>query len=71
MCSGCRFDKINYKTTELNESNFAKVPLRSSATSSFENVDKNCFLWSILTSLHICKNGHPKRISSYGLFLMD
>ena len=69
--SGWRFDKINsmtvyfYKTTELNGSNYVKIPLRSNAILNFENNDKYCFLWSILASLHPCKNNHPNRVSNY------
>ena len=44
------------KTTELNKSNYVKIPLRSSATLNIENDDKYCFLWSILAELHACKN---------------
>ena len=69
--SGWRFDKINsmtvyfYKTTELNGSNYVKVPLRSNAILNIENNDKYCFLWSILASLHPCNNSHPNRVSNY------
>ena len=48
--SGWRFDKINfmtvyfYKTGEMNELNYAKIPLRSSAILNIENNDKHCFL---------------------------
>ena len=67
--SGGRFDKINsmtiyfYKTTELNGSNYIKIPLRSNAILNVENNDKYCFLWSILASLHPCN--HPNRVSNY------
>ena len=52
--SGWIFDKINsmkisfYKTGELNVSIFVKIPLRSSAILNNQNIDKYCFLWSIL-----------------------
>ena len=52
--SGWRFDKINsmtvhfYKTVELNGSNYVKIPLRLNAILNVENIDKCCFLWSIL-----------------------
>ena len=68
--SGWRFDKINsitvyfYKTTELNGSNYVKIPLRSNAILNNENNDKFCFLWSILAYLHPCSN-HPNRVSNY------
>ena len=69
--SGWRCDKINsmtvyfYKTTEMNGSNYIKIPLRSNAILNIENNDKYCFLWSILASLHPCNNIHPKRVSNY------
>ena len=69
--SGWRFDKINsmtiyfYKTTELNGSNYVKIPLRSNAILNVENIDKLCFLWSILAYLHPCNNHHPNRVSNY------
>ena len=69
--SGWRFDKINsmtvyfYKTTELNGSNYVKIPLRSNAILNVENNDKYCFLWSILAYLHPCNNNHPNRVSNY------
>ena len=69
--SGWRFDKINsmtiyfYKTTEMNGSNYIKIPLRSNAILNVENNDKYCFLWSILASLYPCNNNHPNRVSNY------
>ena len=69
--SGWRFDKTNsmtvcfYKTGELNESNYVKIPLRSNAILNIENIDKYCFLWSILASLHPCNNNHPNRVTKY------
>ena len=69
--SGWRFDKINsmriyfYKTTEMNGSNYIKIPLRSNAILNAENNDKYCFLWSILASLYPCNNNHPNRVSNY------
>ena len=68
---GWRFDKINsmrvyfYKTTELNGSNYVKIPLRSNAILNVENNDKYCFLWSILAYLHPCNNNHPNKVSNY------
>ena len=68
--SGWRFDKINsmtiyfYKTGEMNGSNYVKVPLRTNAILNFENIDKYCFIWSILASLHPCNNNHPNRVSN-------
>ena len=69
--SGWRFDKGNsmtiyfYKTTEMNGSNYIKIPLRSNAILNVENNDKYCFLWSILAYLHLCTNNHPNRVSNY------
>ena len=63
--SGWRFDKLYsmtiyfYKTTEMNGSNYVKIPLRSSAILNIENNDKHCFLWSILAYIHPCNNNHP------------
>ena len=65
-----RFHKINsmtvffYKTVELNGSKYVKIPLRSNAILNIENIDKYCFLWSILAYLHPCKNSHPNRVSN-------
>ena len=69
--SGWIFDKINsmkisfYKTTELNGTSYIKIPLRSNAILNVQNIDKNCFIWSILASLHPCENNHPNRVSNY------
>ena len=69
--SGWRFDKINsmtiyfYKTTEMNGSNYVKIPLRSNALLNIENNGKYCFLWSILASLYPCNTIHPNRVSNY------
>ena len=58
--SGWMFDKNNsmrlefYKTGELKGSSNVKNPLRSSAILNTENIDKYCFLWSILAYLHPC-----------------
>ena len=69
--SGWRFDKLYsmtiyfYETTEMNGSNYIKIPLRSNAILNVENNDKYCFLWSILAWLHPCNNNHPNRVSNY------
>ena len=69
--SGWRFDKTTsmtiyfYETNEMNGSNYIKIPLRSNAILNIENIDKYCFLWSILASLHPCINNHPNRVSNY------
>ena len=72
--SGWRFDKINsmtiyfYKTGELNGSNYVKIPLRTIAILNIGSIHKNCFVWSILASLHPCKNKHPNRVSKHKLY---
>ena len=69
--SGWIFDKINsmkisfYKTTELNGSSYVKIPLRSNAILNIQNIDKYCFIWSILASLYPCENTHPSRVNNY------
>ena len=69
--SGWRFDKINsmtvylYKTGYINCSNYVKIPLISNAILNIENNDKNCFIWSILASLHPCNNNIPNSVSDY------
>ena len=74
--SGWRFDKIIsmtiyfYKTTEMNGSNYLKIPLRSNAILNIENNDKYCFLWSILAYLLPCNN-HPNRVSNYRQYFIE
>ena len=69
--SGWRFDEINsmtiyfYETTEMNGSNYTKIPLRSNAILNVEKNGKYCFLWCILAWLHPCNNNHPNRVSNY------
>ena len=69
--SGWRFDKYNsmtiyfYKTGELKDSIYVKIPLRSNAILNIENNDKYCFIWSILASFHPYNNNHPNRVSNY------
>ena len=66
--SGWIFDKCNlrkirfYKTGELDGSSYVKVPFRSNAVMNIENIDKYCFIWLILASLHPCDNDHPNRV---------
>ena len=68
--SGWRFDnntsmmKSFYKTGELNGSGFVKIPLSSNAFLIIENIDKNCFLWSILAYIHPCNKIHHNRVSN-------
>ena len=69
--SGWIFDKISsmkisfYKSTELNGTSYVKIPLRSSAILNIQNKDEYCFIWSILASLHPCKNTLPSRVNNY------
>ena len=66
-----RFDKIIsitiyfYKTVELNGTFYVKLPLKRYAIKNIENVDKYCFLWSILARLQHCKNSHQKECDTY------
>ena len=75
--SGWRFGKINsmtiyfYKTTELNGSNYVKIPLGSNAILNVENNDKYCFIWSILAYLHPCNNNHSNRVSNCRQFFNE
>ena len=39
--------------------------MRSSAILNIQNIEKFCFIWSILSSLHPCENDHPNRVSNY------
>ena len=54
-----------YKTGELNGIYCIKYPLRSNAVLNFENIDKCCFIWTLVASLHPCINNHPKRVLYY------
>ena len=44
---------------------YFKIPLRSNAILNIENIDTYCLVWSILVSLHPCKNNHFIRVSKY------
>ena len=54
-----------YKTTELDDTSYIKIPLRSNAILNIQNNDKYCFIWSILASLHPCENSNPSRVNNY------
>ena len=75
--SGWRFDKINsmticfYKTNQMDGSNSVKIPVRTNATLNIENIDKYCFLWSILAYLHACNNKHPNIVSNYNQYFIE
>ena len=55
----------------MNGSKYVKIPLRSNAILNFENIDKFCFIWSKLASLHPCTNNHPNKVSNYRQFFND
>ena len=75
--SGWRFDKTTsmvidfYKTGELKESIYEKLPVRSCALKNIENNVRKCFSWSILASLHPCNKFYPDRISNYTQYFND
>ena len=54
-----------YETGELNGSSNVKIRLRSSALIKIKNIDKYCFIWSILAYLQPCENDHPNRVSNF------
>ena len=60
-----QWKKTVYKTGESNGSNYVNILLRSNALLSFKNDDKECFIWSILASIHPCDKDHPNRVSKY------
>ena len=41
-----------YRTGEMDDRSYVKIPVRSSAILNVENDDKYCLLWSILAYLH-------------------
>ena len=58
--------KISFqKTGKINGSEYVKNLLRSNAILNIEDIDKYCFLWSILAYLHPCENNHPSRVRKY------
>ena len=58
--------KISFsKTGESNDSSYNKILLRSSALINIKNIDKFCFVWSVLASLQPCENDHSNRVSNY------
>ena len=68
--SGWVFQRVNsmtisyYNTGNMDGSSYIKVPLRSSVILNIKNVDKYCFIWSILASLYPCEN-NSNIVSSY------
>ena len=69
--SGRMFDKISsmklkiYKSSELNGSDYVKIPSRSNSILINKNDDKYCFTWSILSSPHPFNNDNRNRVSNY------
>ena len=49
----------------MNVSIYFKIPLISNAILNIENIDKYCYLWSIIANLHPCNNNHPNRVSNH------
>ena len=60
-----------FKTGEINGSSYGKIPLRSNAILNIQKIDKNCFLWSFLASLHPCENDHRNRVSNYNQYFNE
>ena len=66
--NGWIFDKVNsmkirfYRTGGLNCSSYVKNPLRSNTILNIESFQNYFFLWSVLATLHPCKNDHPNRV---------
>ena len=56
--------KSFYKTRDLNGTSYVKIPVRSKAILNIQNIDKHCFIWSILASIHPCENDHPNIFSN-------
>ena len=55
----------------MNDSNYLKLLLRSSAILTFENDKKHCFFQSILSSLHRCNKNIPNRVSIYRQYFIE
>ena len=60
-----------YKTVELDGTSYVKIPLRSNTILNVQNIDKYCFIWSILASLYPCENTHPSRVNNYLQYLSE
>ena len=60
-----------YKTGELDGSSYVKIPLRSNALTNTKNIDKYCFVGSILASLRPCDNDHPNRVSNFNQYFIE
>ena len=62
---------IFLKTGELNVTSYVKIPSRSNAILNIKNIDKFCFLWSILAQLDPNNNTHPTRVKNYLKFFNE
>ena len=66
--SGWRCDKSNsmtiyfFKASEINDSSYVKIAIRSSTILNIKNVEKNGFPWSNLAHLHLCGKTNPRRV---------
>ena len=60
-----------YKTGELNSSSYVKFLLRSNAILNVQNVNKYCFIWSILAYLQPFNNSHPTRLKNFIQFFIE
>ena len=75
--SGWIFDeiismKISFsKTGELNGSSHGKILLGPNAILNIQNIDKYCFIWSFLASLHPCEDDHSNRDSNYEQYFKE
>ena len=45
--------------------------MRSSAILIIQNIDKYCFIWSTLASLHPCEIDHPNGVSKYNQYFNE
>ena len=59
------------KTGDLNGSSYVKLPLTSTALINIKKIDKYCFIWSFLASIHPCENDHLNKISNYSEIFND
>ena len=59
------------KTSELNSSNYIRIPESSSSILNRKNDDKLWFLWSNLAHLHHCEKSHFYVVSNYTEFFSE
>ena len=53
------------KTTALNGPSYKKIPFSPSTSLNFEDKDRICFLWLILSEINTRQTRHTDRISNY------